>query len=91
MLDFAGGAEAWAAWEAETMRIAGVTTPRTLRRVVKLVTARRGHGVVLIRSTRHEQASHFTGIRGLDPIRLPGTADDAALGAAVREGLARSL
>ena len=91
VFDVSGGAEAWAAWEAEMMRIAGATTPRTLRRVVKLVTAGRGHGGVLIRSTRHERASHFTGIRGLDPIRLPEAADDAALGAAVREGLARSL
>ena len=79
------------AYDKRLLDAAGVKTLKTLYKGARSVSLRLRDGVISIKSWKYRYAGHWEGIRGLEPITVPETVDDAKLGQAIRAGLAKSF
>jgi len=79
------------AYDARLLEAAGVKTLKTLYSGAKNVSLWLQDGVISITSLKYRYAGAWEGIRGLEPITVPETVDDAALGEAIRAALATSF
>jgi hypothetical protein len=70
---------------------AGVKTLKTLYKGAQSVSLTLEDGVISIKSWKYRYAGHWEGIRGLEPITVPESVDDAAFGQAIRAALAKSF
>ncbi len=79
------------AYEDQLLKAAGVKTLRTLYKGAQSVSLDLQDGMISIKSWKYRYAGHWEGIRGLEPITVPETVDDAAFGQAIRAALAKSF
>ena len=77
--------------DEKLLQAAGVKTLQTLYKGAQNVSLKLRDGVISIKSWKYRYAGHWEGIRGLEPVIVPESVDDAEFGQAIRAGLAKSF